>query len=203
MKPRVCHGVVRVAIAAGVALACLVVASCHPGLHVDHAADYLLAVANRATDRVSVQVDMGGGSTFVDIGFSSGVFTLKSGENRAFRMHSGLGPVDSREDGGLVVWLRAIHFYEAGESVPYRSYEYRSNGCVGGGQDCWEYGDEALMEHERSDGTLEQLFVESPDRPFYLERDKDDLDLGRIVITFVPSVEEHPEKGVEQMAAPR
>ena len=36
------------------------------------------------------------------------------------------------------------------------------------------------------DGVEELLFVESPDRPFYLERDKEDLDLGRIVITFVP-----------------
>lgn len=31
--------------------------------------------------------------------------------------------------------------------------------------------------------------MESPDRPFYLVRDKQDPELARVVITFVPSVE--------------
>ena len=31
--------------------------------------------------------------------------------------------------------------------------------------------------------------MRSPDRPFYLERDGEDPDLGRIVITFVPDVD--------------
>ena len=31
--------------------------------------------------------------------------------------------------------------------------------------------------------------MESPDRPFNLERDKEDTKLGRIVITFVPDAE--------------
>ena len=39
----------------------------------------------------------------------------------------------------------------------------------------------------------ESLFVESADRPFYLERDNDDSDLARIVITFVPSAEPDAE----------
>ena len=44
--------------------------------------------------------------------------------------------------------------------------------------------------YDRADGVREYLFVESADRPFYLERSKEDPDLARIVITFVPSVDD-------------
>ena len=52
---------------------------------------------------------------------------------------------------------------------------------------CEEFDDDTLIFHRSSDGATENLFVESPDRPFYLERDKEDPALGRLVITFVPS----------------
>ena len=51
-------------------------------------------------------------------------------------------------------------------------------------------GDDTLVVHESSDGTTEQLFLESPDRPFYLERDGDNRQLARVVITFVPNADE-------------
>ncbi len=36
---------------------------------------------------------------------------------------------------------------------------------------------------------MERLFVRSAARPFYLERDKQDGDLGRMVVTFVPGAD--------------
>ena len=50
---------------------------------------------------------------------------------------------------------------------------------------------------DRPDGTTERLFVESPDRPFYLERDKEDPELGRLVITFVPGADAGSGDAVE------
>ena len=206
MKQKVGHGVLRVVVAAGAALAGLVVASCHPALYADPFAGYLLEVSNLAADRVTVRVKMGG-HDFLDVrtesseSFSSGVFPLESGESRKFRMQSGRGVVDSQEDGYLVSFFGAVYFYETGESDPYRSYEYKYVVCDGEGSGCWD--DLTLIFHERPDGTKEYLFVESPDRPFFLERDEENLDLGRIVITFVPSAEDGSEKSVEPVAAGR
>ena len=44
----------------------------------------------------------------------------------------------------------------------------------------------AACSHQSSDGTWDNLFEKSPQRPFYLEQDGEAPDLARIVITFVP-----------------
>ncbi len=67
-----------------------------------------------------------------------------------------------------------------------------SFGCDKDGREseCDGPGGERDLVYTRSDGTKERLFVKSPERPFYLERDHDDGDVSRLVITFVPKAEE-------------
>ena len=84
-------------------------------------------------------------------------------------------------------------FFREGASQPYRSFVYLTRLCDGSSDSC---SDERFY-HRSSNGTWERLFVESPDRPFYLQRDKDDPDLARIVITFVPSAEPGSERVAE------
>ena len=76
------------------------------------------------------------------------------------------------------------HFYELDADSPYKSYVYESLKCLG--FYCEGSGDDTLVIYESSDGTSVQLFLESPDRPFYLQRDSEDPRIGRVVITFVP-----------------
>ena len=185
-------------ILSAVLLGCIVTA-CQPGIHRDPSASFSLEIANDAADRVRVNVKIKG-MRFHDVftdprePFAKGIVTLESGERRTFEMSSGIGPEDSQEDSRLVIEFGEVHFFEPGRSVPYRSYEYEPVGCVGG---CG--GDDTLYLHVRSDGVAEPLFLESPNRPFYLERDTEDGDLARIVITFVPDA----ENGVGEMAARR
>ena len=115
------------------------------------------------------------------------VFTLDRDEIYTFRM-SAFGGVDSEEDGKEVRRFCAIHFFDSQSDSPYKSYVYHLSRC-GSDPDCWDSNDDTLIEYTRTDGVTETLFVESPDRPFYLERDQDDLDVGRIVITFVPDAD--------------
>ena len=190
--------VMRAAVLAG----CLVTA-CQVAGPRDPVAAYSLEIVNDAADRVQVNIRMG--STFLDVPIAvsrdqsmTGIISLASGEKRTYMMSSGIGEDDTQEDGYLVRRFREIHFFDTEESVRYRSYEYELIGC---GNSCGPGGDDTLFLHERSDGVEERLFMESPDRPFYLEWDKDDRDLGRIVITFVPSVEDGAENG--QVAARR
>ena len=75
-----------------------------------------------------------------------------------------------------------MEFFDAGANVPYEIYQYDSLWCT-------DSSDDMSCVHNRSDGATERLFVASPDRPFYLERDQENLDLGRLVITFVPTAE--------------
>lgn len=164
-----------------------VVTACHVGMHSDPSSVYFLEIVNNAADRVRVTVEMGG-HHFQDVltdpreSLTKGIIALESSERRTFEVGSGIGPEDSQEDSYLVRDFHGIHFLERGRSVPYRSYEYEPIGCVGG---CG--GDDTLFVHVRSDGVEERLFLESPNRPFYLERDERDPDVGRLVITFVPS----------------
>ncbi len=107
-----------------------------------------------------------------------------------------LGASDSPAN-ELIRWFRGIRFYDGDSDTPYRSYEYPSRGC---GEDpmCWAYVDDTLFYYyDPADGVKEYLFVESPDRPFYLERDSDDPDLGRIVITFVPHPDDDADSGMD------
>ncbi len=105
-------------------------------------------------------------------------------------MYSPLGGRSSAEDNLYLVDFGRLMYY-AESDHPYRSYVYRDSWCsVGAFKTCVDARDDTLWIHERSDGTEERLFVKSPERPFYLERDKQDGDLARIVITFVPSPDE-------------
>ena len=81
-----------------------------------------------------------------------------------------------------------LRFYEADSDTYYRSYGYLFRGC-GVDTSCWDSDDDTLFVYRSSDGTTERLFVESPERPFYLERDKEDSELARLVITFVPALD--------------
>ena len=156
---------------------------------------YRLEILNDADDGVRVQVDMWArfdwkadeGPRYGDI---SGIFDLSAGEKRTFPMVAGFGG-DGRENNRLVSGFSAIMFYDKESEVPYASYAYQGTYGCGEGVFCWDLdGDEldrALIHFRSTDGREERLFVEDPDRPFYLERDREDRGLGRIVITFVPA----------------
>ena len=111
---------------------------------------------------------------------------MDPGEKRTFEMGGGFGRDSDRDNLGLRRF-HELHFYDAESDAPYRSYVYRrfSWAIL---PDANPEDDEALL-YERSDGAMERLFVRSPERPFYLERDKEYGDLGRLVITFVPSTD--------------
>ena len=89
-------------------------------------------------------------------------------------------------DGRFVRDLREVYFYAEDGETPYKSYLYPGYRCDGD-SNCEGSGDDTTVIHLRSDGVRENLFVESAERPFYLERDDGDFDLGRIVITYTPS----------------
>ena len=145
------------------------VTSCDLG-HVDYAAEYDLEVVNEAGDRVRIRL------TGV-----SGVFDLNSRERRTFRL-SVLGPRDSHADNVLVRGIGGIEFFDAGAHVPYEIYRYGTSWCPGS-------TDDTRCVYDRSDGATDRLFVAAPDRPFYLQRDQENPDLARLVITFVPTSE--------------
>lgn len=100
---------------------------------------------------------------------------------------------DSAEDSVYVRELGAVSFFAAEASTAYRGYAYLGFGCGVELAVCEEADDDSLVYHRSAGGTLERLFVESPDRPFYLERDDRNRDLARLVITFVPTPPEPPD----------
>ncbi len=153
----------------------------------DYAALYYLEVANDAAEYAVVRVSLGDSfkdlATGVRIPFGSGIIALRSGERRLFEV-SAFGPRDSAEDNYLLISFGRIEFFDENMDTPYRSYDYALAGCrdVPPGSDC---SDDMWTSYAHPDGPGEQLFVKSPDRPFYLERDREDPELGRIVITFL------------------
>ena len=173
-----------------VVLVGLLITSCRIPKKYEYSARYILEVGNNAVESAKVRIFVGG-QDFKDMatgvrtppGSGSGIISLGSGERSMFEM-SLHGPKDSLEDNDLVRSFRRVGFFEDKTESPYKSYDYAPVGCrdVPPGADC---SDDAWV-HQRADGTEEVLFVESPDRPFYLERDREDPDLARIVITFVP-----------------
>lgn len=175
------------------ALAGLVTAGCRVEAANGSAARYFLEVVNLATGGVKVNVLAGAG--FVDARHQpwSGIFSLASDERRTFEM-SIRGASDTLVDNRYLRWCGRIRFYEANSDTHYRSYAYDDVGCT---PNCWVIDDDTLIVYRSSDGTKERLFVESPDRPFYLERDTEDPDLGRLVITFVPEADTGSEDAVE------
>ena len=170
--------------AAAVLAACLATACWRPMGVTDPAALWSLEVRNEASDRVRVAIGfrIPGISVSWDPDPYKNVIVLDSGESRRFDAGSSL-TIDSSEDNDEVLFLDRVEFYAPEADTPYRRYVYPSyHRCVRG-------RDETHCVHERADGTMERLFVKSPERPFYLELDKQDGDLARLVITFVPDAE--------------
>ena len=184
---------VRVLLVAAAVLSGYSVVACRMGQPtVDYFTEYDLEIVNRAPESVRIIIHIGG-QDFKDVttgvrirsGGGSGIVSLKIGEIRMFEMSLFGGRIDSFEDNDLVRYFRRIEFLEENSDGSYKSYDYPFAGChdVPPGSDC---SDDMWISYTRSDGPGERLFVRSSDRPFYLERDGEDLDLGRIVITFVP-----------------
>lgn len=160
---------------------------------------YSLEIANEATDRVRLRVKLMN-QFFVLTRRDSGVIELARGERKTFDVSFGFvgcDEFDLWENNRLVALFSDISFYGEGSSVPYRTYAYAysTTNCPDSAAPC--SGDEERYVHLSSDGTRQKLFVKSPYRPFYLERDKNDPDLARIVITFVPSAESGIRNGAK------
>lgn len=160
-------------------------------------ARFFLEIVNESSERARVQIVMI--LTYFEIppkriDRRSGVIDLESNGKMTFRMVQNLyvrDPPDDVWDSVYIRWFKEAHFYDEDADSPYKSYVYESFECLG--FYCEEPGDDTLVVHESADGTTEQLFLESPDRPFYLERDTEDPRLGRVVITFVPSADRIPD----------
>lgn len=155
-------------------------------------ADFSLDVVN--TTRESMRVEIAMLNIFIlaregdHPSGRSGIVELKSMERVRLSMHTGFGGGGGPADNIHVRSFGAIYFYEAAAERPYKSYEYGFSGCGADAKgDCGE--DDTQVLFPSSDGAMHRLFVPSPDRPFYLERDKENTDLGRLVITFVPRAE--------------
>lgn len=94
----------------------------------------------------------------------------------------GAGSPRGDETNVFVRQFGSIHYLGI---APVTSYVYWLTECIG--FFCSHPGDDTMVLHVSSDGTIEQLFLESSDRPFYLERDTENRQLARLVITFVPT----------------
>lgn len=185
---------VGVLVTAAALLASHIIVACAQPI-VEHGARYRIEFVNQAADtaRVLIHVD---GDIFREIGtgsqwssYGSGIVALESNERRVFDV-SAFGTMDSPEDSDLVRSFSRIDFFGETSDTPYRSYYYPLRGCrdVPPGSDC---SDDSWV-HRHPDGTEERLFVESPERPFYIERDTEDPELGRVVITFIPEANAGP-----------
>ena len=192
-----------------VAGAALLVTACSAGpcpgdcsCATDYDARYFLEIANDASDGVRVGITMAGGAQRFwfpsrPLGerwsSGSGIIALGSGKRRTFEISARLGTRPLPENNAYARYFSAIHFYDSDAETPYRNYVYPSVKCGEGDPDFCPrvdaaYSDDTFV-YESSDGTTERLFVQSPNRPFYIERDKEDPDLARVVITFVPSAD--------------
>ena len=156
---------------------------------------YSFEVANDASDRVRVRITIAGFSLPGDILAlepPSGILSLEGGEKRPLSTTWGLpecdpSPENSREhissprtSAKRTPSFAEIQFYDQQDSEnPYRSYSYVSARCE-------DQPNCNRVIHQSTDGTWDNLFVKSPQRPFYLERDGEAPDLARIVITYVP-----------------
>ena len=187
----------------------ILLASCEGAQGVrDRVARFSLEVVNRANTAVRMQINMGHSVSMpegrVPRGYT-GILDLDKNAKQVFQGGT-LGAEDSAADNQMVRGFEGIFFYEHGADIPYVAYTYRPNVCsyahassiVGDDSLClydiallwWDYGN--------SERAFDRLFVESPDRPFYLELDEEDHDLARVVIRSVPS----PEKVSGSSAIP-
>ena len=158
---------------------------------------YFLEIHNAASDRVRIQITMQAQWFWTpleplgqQLSTTSVVFPVESGEKRKFRMVAGPGRLAFSENNVHVRFFRAIRFFAPGAETPHASYTYPSFDCSVRDPDTWWGDDPACSDdtfvYDSADETTERLFVQSPDRPFFLERDKEDSDLGRLVIASVP-----------------
>lgn len=156
-------------------------------------ADFSFEMVNGTSERIRLQVAMIEGH-FRDYPSVAGddysrteIYEMNSGARRTFAMHSEYGVVDSATDGGYIRGLGAVYFYDELARIPYRGYVYLGSGCGVELTVCGASDDGKSIRHRSLDGTTESLFSESTERPFYLEVDSDNPDLGRLVITSVPT----------------
>ena len=143
-----------------------------------------LEVINESRDRIRIQIAMRDDASFLASGYrhSSGFLALDNDERTTLAMSPGAGPRESAVNIRYIRLFAALHFYRLGAHTPYRSYVYDTWWC---GPDVTD--DTSCVYYRRSDGAVDRLFERSPDRPFYLERDREDLNLARLVVTFEPS----------------
>ena len=161
---------------------------------VDYAAFYHLEVANDAAEYALVRVQLGSHTErgifyddkFKDLatgasipyGSGTGILALMSGERTTLEV-TVYDLKDSAADSHLVRSFSRIEFLRRAQISLTEATTTRL-ADVAMFRSAWTHRRYRDLEDER-------LFVESPDRPFYLERDSEDPELGRIVITFVPS----------------
>ena len=147
-----------------------------------------LEVINESGDRIRIQIAMRDDASFLAPTWgnryrhSSGILALDNDERTTLAMSPGAGPRESPVNIRYIRLFAALHFYRLGAHTPYRSYVYDTWWC---GPDVTD--DTSCVYYRRSDGAVDRLFERSPDRPFYLERDREDLNLARLVVTFEPS----------------
>lgn len=159
---------------------------------VDCVQRYSLEVVNGASGRVRVRLRAW---AFINGDHDSGIIVLESGERETLEVSTGpTGCHELREPNVLVRSFGTVEYFDQGRSEPYRTYRYETYRCGRLPAPCTS--DEDYI-YQSADGTMERLFVESADRPFYLERDEDVPDLARIVITFVPSSEDGGDGATE------
>ena len=195
---RVSLSLVRALVSAGL---CCFMTSCEGAQGtVESVAEFSVEVVNHADAAVRVQVGAAGLRFTVPLGSRiddySGILDLRNNETHVFRVER-FGWRDSAEDNYLIGRIVSLLFYEEDADIPYAAYTYydgecayaRANSIVGDTTLCLYDIETGSWRYDLPEGALERLFAESPYRPFYLEQDRHDNDLGRMVITFEPSAE--------------
>ena len=139
---------------------------------------------------MGVQIGLGGARFRRPIGGGrrdySGIVFLNSGERRVFELGV-YGVEDSSEDNEYVSEFQGIYFYAPGGDTPFIGYGLGYHAC---NRARLYLGRDTPCVYDEGDSRgIDNWFREAPDRAFYLERDAEDRDLSRLVITFVPSAE--------------
>ena len=194
------RGVFRFCVGIVVAIGYVVsLSGCDEAMPAPPEQEYSLEVINAASDRVRIHIAMMGGYWLHTVIAEASrhspapgpkVLELDVDGRTSIRVIRPGGAKDSAEDAVHVRELRSVRFLDT-----YRGYEYLGFGCGVDLAVCEDSVDDTLVYHRSADGTLERLFVESPDRPFYLERDRENRDLARLVITYVPTPPEPVSAG--------
>ncbi|MDD9985875.1 MAG: hypothetical protein OXQ31_06375 [Spirochaetaceae bacterium] len=131
-----------------------------------------LEVVNEASGRVRVR-----------IGDATGILDLDVGEGRTVEVAAPAWAGPPVSEYVRYLPLPGIDFFDESAASPHRRYSYYNFDCIDA---TGESGDDTQCVYARTDGAVDRLFVKVPDRPFYLERDTTNPELGRVVITLVP-----------------